>query len=93
MLGLSEEFLNGDAGASFAGTAFAGKCIAAYAPFAEFAWKTQQRIMNSLKRMATVSSHRRGVNVHTLYPVSKVTKFRSRRTAKVWVKEFRASIK
>lgn len=89
MLGLSEEFLNGTVDTS----SYAAQMAVSNARFVEFARVKQKQILDSLKRVAIVSSHRRGVNVHTIYPHKKVTKFRSRRTAKVWVKEFRASIK
>jgi hypothetical protein len=89
MLGISEDFLNGSVSDTYASPDF----TAAAERFKEYARAKQKQMLDSLKRVAIVSSHRRGVNVHTIYPHKKVTKFRSRRTAKVWVKEFRASIK
>lgn len=88
-LGLSEEFLNGAVDTS----SYAAQMAVSNARFVEFARVKQKQMMDSLKRVALVSSHRRGVNVHTIYPIRQVTKFRSRRYAKMWVKEFRASIK
>lgn len=87
-MGISEEFLNGSLD-SYARPDF----TTAAERFKEYARVKQKQMLDSLKRVAIVSSHRRGVNVHTIYPHKTVTKFRSRRYAKMWVKEFRASIK